>query len=216
MHRQADPLSEESSQNHLLYGILSWTNDGLAFPVRPAFGETDQLSKQILQYLEEEVFRTIYPPEQTAGIIVEGIQSDGGLILPPDDFLPGLQELCKRHDISLIFDEVKVGLGRTGKWFSFDHYQLTPDAVVLGKSLGAGLPISAVVARAELLDVGSGIHMFTTNGNPVSSCAALENLHIIEEESLIHQAGENGAYFINLMNLSHLRLEMGVSYQPYR
>lgn len=168
-------------------------------PYRPAFGETDQLSKQILQYLEEEVFRTVCPPEQTAGIIIEGIQSDGGLIMPPDDFLPGLQELCRRYGISLIFDEVKVGLGRTGKWFSFDHYQLEPDAVVLGKSLGAGLPMSAVVARKELLDVGTGIHMFTTSGNPVTSSAALENLQIIEDEGLIDQARDHGDYFMKLL-----------------
>lgn len=166
-------------------------------PYRPPFGETGRLTEQILQYLEREVFRTVSPPEDTAGIIVEGIQSDGGMIVPPDDFLPRLQELCRQYEIELILDEVKVGLGRTGKWFSFDHANLVPDAVVLGKSLGAGLPISAVVAKQSLLDVGAGIHMFTTSGNPVCCTAALETLSIIEEETLIDRARVNGGYFLN-------------------
>lgn len=165
-------------------------------PYRPPFGETDRLTDQVLQYLEQEVFKTICPPEHTAGIIIEGIQSDGGLIVPPEDFLPRLEMLCKCYEITLIFDEVKVGLGRTGKWFSFDHYDVVPDAVVLGKSLGAGLPISAVVARKEILDVGTGIHMFTTSGNPVCSTASLETLQIIEDERLIENARVNGEYFL--------------------
>ncbi|MBS4210987.1 MULTISPECIES: aspartate aminotransferase family protein [Neobacillus] len=165
-------------------------------PYRPPFGETVRLTDQVLQYLEQEVFKTICPPEQTAGIIIEGIQSDGGLIVPPEDFLPRLEMLCRRYEISLIFDEVKVGLGRTGKWFSFDHYDVVPDAVVLGKSLGGGLPISAVVARKEILDVGTGIHMFTTSGNPVCSAASLETLQIIEDERLIENARVNGEYFL--------------------
>lgn len=164
-------------------------------PYRPPFGETTRLTDQIIDYLEQEIFKTVSIPEDTAGIIVEGIQSDGGLIVPPDDFLPRLQDLCKQYGISLIFDEVKVGLGRTGKWFSFDHYNIVPDAVVLGKSLGGGLPISAVVARKEILDIGTGIHMFTTSGNPVSSTASLETLQIIEDEKLIKNAQINGEYF---------------------
>ncbi|PLT29389.1 aspartate aminotransferase family protein [Peribacillus deserti] len=168
-------------------------------PYRPPFGETDRLTDQIIDFLENEVFKTVCPAEETAGIIIEGIQSDGGLIIPPDDFLPRLQEMCRHFGIRLIFDEVKVGLGRTGKWFSFDHYGIEPDAVVLGKSLGGGLPISSVVARKEMLDVGTGIHMFTTSGNPVSSTAALETLKIIEDERLIENARHKGEYFISLL-----------------
>lgn len=168
-------------------------------PYRPPFGKTERLSEQVMDYLEQEVFKTICPPEHTAGIIIEGIQSDGGLIVPPKDFLPRLEELCRKYDINLIFDEVKVGLGRTGKWFSFDHSNVIPDAIVLGKSLGAGLPISAVVAKKEILDIGTGIHMFTTSGNPVCSAASLENLQIIEDEKLIENAGANGDYFMSLL-----------------
>ncbi|RXT06544.1 aspartate aminotransferase family protein [Ammoniphilus sp. CFH 90114] len=176
-------------------------------PYRPPFGETNRLTDQVLQYLEDEVFRTVCPPEQTAGLIIEGIQSDGGLIVPPDDFLPRLEKLCKHYDIALIFDEVKVGMGRTGKWFSYEHTGVTPDATVLGKSLGAGLPLSAVVARQEILDVGSGIHMFTTSGNPVCSRAALENIAILEEEFLLKQAQENGDYFMKLLKELQTKVE---------
>ncbi|WP_042355621.1 aspartate aminotransferase family protein [Bacillus rubiinfantis] len=168
-------------------------------PYRPPFGETDNLTGQIIQFLEQEVFSTICPPEHTAGIIIEGIQSDGGLVVPPSNFLQQLQDICKRYEIALIFDEVKVGMGRTGKWFSFDHENIVPDAIVMGKSLGAGLPISAVVGRKEILDSGTGIHMFTASGNPVCSTAALENLHIIEEERLMENATEMGNYFMNLL-----------------
>jgi 4-aminobutyrate aminotransferase len=168
-------------------------------PYRPPFGETHRLAEQIIQYLEHEVFKTICPPEETAGIIIEGIQSDGGLIVPPADFLPRLEKLCNQYGIHLIFDEVKVGLGRTGKWFSFDHYGVIPDAVVLGKSLGGGLPISAVVGRKEILDVSTGIHMFTLSGNPICSAAALETLNIMEDERLKENAKITGEYFMNLL-----------------
>ncbi|MDQ6600556.1 aspartate aminotransferase family protein [Bacillus salipaludis] len=168
-------------------------------PYRPPFGVTDRLTDQCIGYLEQEVFKTICPPGDTAGIIVEGIQSDGGLIVPPEDFLPRLEGVCRRYGIHLIFDEVKVGLGRTGKWFSFDHSGVVPDAVVLGKSLGGGLPISSVVARREILDAGMGVHMFTMSGNPVCSAASLENLQIIQEEQLVENARVNGEYFIGLL-----------------
>jgi 4-aminobutyrate aminotransferase len=165
-------------------------------PYRPPFGETNNLTKQVIQYIEHEVFSTVCPPGDTAGIIVEGIQSDGGLIVPPDNFLPELQNLCKKYNIYLIMDEVKIGLGRTGEWFSFIHQHITPDAIVIGKPLGGGLPISSVIARQEILDAGTATHMFTASGNPLCAAAALETLSIIEEEKLIDNARKIGNYFM--------------------
>ncbi|MEC5423232.1 aspartate aminotransferase family protein [Virgibacillus sp. C22-A2] len=164
-------------------------------PYRPLFGSKENLTGNIIDFIESEVFTTISPPEDTAGIVVEGIQSDGGLVVPPDDFLPELKKLCEDHNIYLIMDEVKVGLGRTGEWFSFDHASVAPDAVVLGKPLGGGMPISAVVGRKDILDAGTAVHMFTASGNPLSSAAALETLSIIKEEKLIRNAKEIGEYF---------------------
>src|SRR5699024_6605394 len=132
--------------------------------------------------------------ENTAGIVVEGIQSDGGLVVPPDDFLPQLQKLCVENNIYLIMDEVKIGLGRTGKWFSFEHLDVEPDAVVLGKPLGGGLPISSVIAKKEILDAGTANHMFTASGNPVSAAAALETISVIEENKMMQNAESIGNY----------------------
>ena len=137
--------------------------------------------------------RTICPPDDTAAVIVEPMQSDGGDIVPPDGFLEGLQALCRRHGILLLIDEVKIGCGRSGHLFAFQHYGLEPDAVSLGKSLGGGMPISAVVGRRELLDQGAATNMYTMAGNPVSCAAALASLDEIEERQLAARAGRIGA-----------------------
>ncbi|OCA88732.1 aspartate aminotransferase family protein [Pseudobacillus wudalianchiensis] len=164
-------------------------------PYRPFSGISEHLTEQTIHFMNE-VFSTICPPEETAGIIVEAIQSDGGVILPPDDFLAALRQICDQHGIYLIVDEVKVGMGRTGKWFSFEHSPIIPDAVVLGKSLGGGLPISAVIGRQEILDSVTAGHMFTASGNPLCTAAAIETIRIIEEKDLISQAEKNGQYFL--------------------
>ncbi|MEK4027591.1 aspartate aminotransferase family protein [Pseudobacillus sp. FSL P4-0506] len=164
-------------------------------PYRPFSGINEQLTEQTLHFMNE-VFATICPPEETAGIIIEAIQSDGGVVLPPADFLSALRKICDQHGIYLIIDEVKVGMGRTGKWFAFEHSPVIPDAVVLGKSLGGGLPISAVVGREEILDSVTAGHMFTTSGNPLCTAAALETIRLIEEQGLITQAQTNGDVFM--------------------
>ncbi|MCA9918233.1 MAG: aminotransferase class III-fold pyridoxal phosphate-dependent enzyme, partial [Anaerolineales bacterium] len=100
--------------------------------------------------------------------------------------------LCRRHGIYLILDEVKVGMGRTGRMFAFEHGGVTPDAVILGKSLGGGLPLSAVVARRELLD--AGFALFTAVGNAVCCAAGLANIQTIQEQGLVDNAAHVGAY----------------------
>jgi 4-aminobutyrate aminotransferase len=122
------------------------------------------------------------------------VQSDGGDIVPPPNFLPLVEQLCRRHDILLAVDEVKVGMGRTGKMFAFEHSGITPDAVILGKSLGGGLPLSAVVARAEILDVAPAVALFTTAGNSLSCAAGLGSLAAIEQDGLVENAATVGAY----------------------
>lgn len=164
-------------------------------PYRPPFGSEKNVSDQVIDYIENEVFTTISPADDTAGIIIEAIQSDGGVIIPPDDFLPKLRALCDRHGIYLIVDEVKVGLGRTGKWFAFEHSNIVADAVSIAKPLGGGLPISAVVARKEILDCEYALNLFTASGNSVSAKAALTNLAIIEQEINMDEVTEKGVYF---------------------
>ena len=103
------------------------------------------------------------------------MQSDGGEVVPPANFLPALRELCDRHGIWLVFDEVKIGLGRTGQMFAFQHSGVEADAVTLGKPLGGGLPLSAVVGRRELLDVET-FSLFTLGGAPMPIAGGLATL----------------------------------------
>jgi 4-aminobutyrate aminotransferase len=162
-------------------------------PYRPAFGVSpDRIGAATLEYIEDLLFKTICPPEDTGAVIVEAIQSDGGDIVPPPGFLGGLAELCRRHGIMVLLDEVKVGMGRTGMMFAFEHEDVVPDAASLGKSLGGGMPISAVVGRKDLLDAATANSMFTTAGNPTCCSAALANLDVIEKDGLVDSATSSG------------------------
>lgn len=147
-----------------------------------------------LEFLESHVFASVCPPDDTAAIIIEAIQCDGGDVVPPRDYLEHLYQLCKKHGIYLVVDEVKIGVGRTGKFFGFENFGVVPDAVVFGKPIASGMPLSGVVGRANILDAGVASHLFTTAGNPVSTAAGLMTLKIIEEEGLMENAESTGAY----------------------
>jgi len=164
-------------------------------PYRCPFGdEVADCAEKAIRFLEDYIFKTICPPDDVAGVIVEAVQSDGGDVVPPPQFLPMLEDVCRRHGIYLVVDDVKIGMGRTGEMFSFQHFNVTPDAVILGKSLGGGLPLSAVVARQEILDVGPALAIFTSAGNGLSCAAGLATVQIIEEEGLVQNARKVGAY----------------------
>ena len=142
----------------------------------------------ILRYLDDQILSTVSPAEDTAAVIVEAIQSDGGVIAPSNDFFRGLEEIARRRSILLVFDEVKVGLGRSGDWFAFQSAGVTPDFVVLGKALGGGLPLSAVVGRRDLLDKEPAIAIFTLGGNAISCAAGLAVLDEIDANGLAAHA----------------------------
>jgi 4-aminobutyrate aminotransferase len=129
-----------------------------------------------------------------AAIFVETVQSDGGDVVPPPDFLPKLRALCDRHGIMLVIDDIKVGLGRTGTMFSSEHFGVAADLVLLGKSLGGGLPVSAIVGRSEVLDAGTGVALFTVTGNATGAAAGLATINVIERDGLLQKATENGPY----------------------
>lgn len=169
-------------------------------PYRDPFGgDGSDLVDRCLGYLENYLFKTICPPEQVAAVFVEAVQSDGGDIVPPADFMPKLRALCDRHGIFLVVDEIKVGLGRTGAWFAFDHADIEPDFVLLGKSLGGGLPLSAVVGRRDVLDFQPGSALFTMAGNGNSCAAGLAVLDEIERLGLIEQSARHGALMKELL-----------------
>jgi 4-aminobutyrate aminotransferase len=159
----------------------------------------------VLGYIDG-LFETICPPEQVAAIIYEPLLSDGGMMPMPDAFLVGLSERCRRHGIALVADEAKVGLGRTGTMLASEHAGVSPDVVILGKGLGGGLPLSAVIGPAELMDFTERFALQSTHGNPVCAAAGLAVLRTIEDEHLLDNSrvlGERLAAGFRLLASHH-------------
>jgi 4-aminobutyrate aminotransferase len=178
-------------------------------PYRNPFGDgTGNVTDQCLDFLENYLFKTIYPADDVAAVFAEAVQADGGDVVPPPDFLPKLRALCDRHGIWLVMDEIKIGLGRTGRMFGYEHGDVEADLVLLGKSLGGGLPLSAIVGRKEILDVGSGIAVFTASGNATCCAAGLAVLDEIEAEGLVERSAENGAYLSHCLEQALSRFEI--------
>ncbi len=130
----------------------------------------------------EELFRTAVPPEEVAAIVVEPIQGEGGYVVPPANFLPELRRLTERHGILLIFDEVQCGMGRTGKMWACEHSGTVPDILITAKGIASGLPLSATIARTDVMDWPQGSHASTFGGNPIACAAALETIRLIEDK----------------------------------
>jgi 4-aminobutyrate aminotransferase len=164
-------------------------------PYRPLFAEPDQ-GKAVLRYIEEVLFAHNVPASEVAAILVEPIQGEGGYLVPPDGFLAGLRELCDRHGILLIFDEVQTGIGRTGKMFAAQHWDIAPDIMTLAKGLGSGLPIGMVVAKRSIMQNWTrGAHGNTFGGNPLCCAAALATIDLVEREYCAN-AADVGQYFL--------------------
>ena len=136
--------------------------------------------------------------DRTVAMLVEPIQGEAGVIVPPRGWLAGLRRLCDERRILLLLDEIQSGLGRTGAWFAYQHENILPDGVMLGKALGGGvLPVSAFVARREVMDVFTpGSHGSTFGGNPLAAAVGLEALNIIREEGLVERARTLGAHML--------------------
>ncbi|HEX7362529.1 MAG TPA: acetyl ornithine aminotransferase family protein [Bryobacteraceae bacterium] len=144
----------------------------------------------------EELFDTICPPEEVAGIVVEPVQGEGGYLVPPREFHQDLRRIADRNGILLIHDEVQSGMGRTGRMFASEHFGVVPDIVAIAKGIASGLPLAATVARAEIMNWPPGAHASTFGGNPVSIAAALATIELLEE-SLIANAADMGAYIMD-------------------
>jgi 4-aminobutyrate aminotransferase len=163
-------------------------------PYRPLFAGADQ-GRAALDYIENVLFASNVPPSEVAAILIEPIQGEGGYIVPPDGFLAGLRELCDRHGILLILDEVQSGIGRTGTLFACQQLQVTPDIMTLAKGLGSGLPIGMVVAKRSIMQRWTrGAHGNTYGGNPLCCAAALATLDLVEG-GYRQNAAVVGAYF---------------------
>jgi ornithine--oxo-acid transaminase len=135
---------------------------------------------------------------ETAAVLIEPIQGEAGIIMPPPGWLAGVRRICDAHGVLLILDEVQSGLGRTGAWFAFEHEGVRPDGLILGKALGGGvLPVSAFVARRDVMDVFTpGSHGSTFGGNPLAAAVGLEALRIIDDEDLVEKSRVLGAHML--------------------
>jgi len=158
--------------------------------VRPEHASADCLA-----YLEGELFKRIVDPEDVAGIFIEPIQGEGGYMPAPAEFLQGLERICRKHGILLVADDVQSGMGRTGKWWASDHAGIEPDIITVAKGIASGMPLSAIITRASVMNWKPGAHASTFGGNPVSIAAALATIDLLER-SYISNAARMGEFIL--------------------
>ncbi|MCS7385069.1 MAG: aminotransferase class III-fold pyridoxal phosphate-dependent enzyme, partial [archaeon GB-1867-097] len=147
-----------------------------------------------VDFIEDYYFKKYVPPDETACIIFEPIQGEGGYVVPPPEYWGHIRKLCDKYGILMISDEVQAGMGRTGRWFGIEHWNVTPDLIAIAKGIAAGLPLGAVVGRSEIMDLPRGSHASTFGGNPVSCAAASAVIDVIEGEKLLENASKIGEY----------------------
>jgi len=154
----------------------------------------EELSNLALEQVETKIKEL---NEDVAGIIVEPIQGDAGVIIPPSSFIKGLRKLTEEYGIVFIDEEVQTGMGRTGKWWAIEHFNVVPDVIASAKALGGGMPISAVIGRSEIMEsVPAPLFVFTHMGHAVNASAAIATIEIIKEEELAKRAERLEKYVI--------------------
>ncbi len=161
--------------------------------IRPEHAAGDALA-----FIETELFKRLVDPEEVAGIFVEPIQGEGGYLPAPSEFLQGLERICNKHGILLVADEVQSGMGRTGKWWASNHAGVEPDLICVAKGIASGMPLSAVIAKAGVMDWKPGAHASTFGGNPIAIAAALATIDLIEREYMSN-AGRIGDFIFEKM-----------------
>ncbi len=138
--------------------------------------------------IESRLFKHLMAPNEVAAIFVEAVQGEGGYVVPPPSFLPDLRALCDKHNILLICDEIQSGMGRTGKWFAYEHFGITADITLVAKGIASGLPLGAVIAREDIMDWGPGAQGSTFGGNPICCAAANATIELIENGMMANAA----------------------------
>jgi 4-aminobutyrate aminotransferase len=154
---------------------------------------------ECVRALEKTLFRHDVAPEEVAALFVEPIQGEGGYVVPPPEYLPMLQDLCRRHGILLVVDEIQSGFGRTGKMFACEHWGIDPDSLCAAKGIASGMPLGAMIAREEVSTWTRGTHGSTFGGNPVACAAALATIALIED-GMVENAAAVGSYLIDKLN----------------
>jgi 4-aminobutyrate aminotransferase len=170
-------------------------------PYRPILDRQsgEDYGETVVRYIEDEIFGHIVPADEVAGILVETIQGEGGYIVPPPGFFPALRELCDKNNILLITDEVQCGMGRTGKWWAIEHFDVEPDILTTAKGIASGMPMGACIARDSVMDWPRGAHGNTFGGNPLACAAALATIDLIENQYL-ENAATVGQYMIDALH----------------
>jgi len=179
------------------YGSISLTASKAKYhagfgPLLPGVYHAPYGRVEDLRWFDEVLFDKLVPANEVAAIIVEPIQGEGGYVVPEDGFLEGLRRICDEHGILLIADEIQSGAGRTGRMWAVEHWGVKPDVVLMAKGIASGMPLGALVARAELLEAwGPGAHGSTYGGNPLACAAALETIALLED-GLVENAEVRG------------------------
>ena len=149
-----------------------------------------------IDFIDEYVLQKYVPPEEVAAILFEPIQGEGGYVVPPEGYFQRLKKLADKYGILLIDDEVQAGMGRTGRWFAIEHWEVEPDIICMAKALASGLPLGATIARAKIMDWEGGSHASTFGGNPLSCVAAMAVIDTIKEQNLLENAARQGNYIM--------------------
>ena len=169
-------------------------------PYRRADGSAeDDCGRAVVEFIESRLFTSNLAPDEVAAIVVEPIQGEGGYMVPPPEFHQQLKQLADKHGILYVVDEVQAGMGRTGKMFAIDHWGIEPDILCTAKGLASGMPLGAIVAKADVMDWPPGAHASTFGGNPVCCAAALETIALLEEE-LIENAAQVGNFLLTRLD----------------
>ena len=161
-------------------------------------GPAQSCCTECTSFLETQLFKRIVDPHEVAAVFIEPIQGEGGYVPAPCGFLSELQQICRKYGILLVADEVQSGMGRTGKWWASDHCGLEPDILCTAKGIASGMPLSATIAPARIMDWPPGAHGNTYGGNPLSCAAALETIRLIEG-GLMANAAQVGQYTLDAL-----------------
>jgi 4-aminobutyrate aminotransferase len=170
-------------------------------PYRPALPipPKGDIGDAVVDYIENVLFTEALPPDEVAAVLVEPIQGEGGYIVPPPDFFPRLRKMCDKHGILLIADEVQSGVGRTGKWWAIQHWNVEPDIVCIAKGIASGVPMGMMAARKSVGEKWkAGAHGNTYGGNPLACASALQTLDLIEHEYM-ENAAQMGTYMLDAL-----------------
>lgn len=163
-----------------------------------------------IDFIDDQILQKYVPPEEVAGFFFEPIQGEGGYVVPPPGYFQQLKKLADKYGLLLIADEIQSGIGRTGRWFAIEHWKTKPDIICAAKALASGLPLSATIARARIMDWEPGSHASTFGGNPLACAAAMTVVDVIKEEKLLENAEKQGNYIMKwLQNIKEEREIVG-------